>query len=205
MAKKFTTLTLIISLILLNSQARVGFYQKYNASKIKTVVIDAGHGGHDSGCIGHSIAKEKDVALKIALKLGNYIEENVKDVKVIYTRKTDIFIQLHERAAIANRNNADLFVSLHCNASSNKAAYGTETYIMGLHRTEANLNVAKRENAVIELEDDFEMHYDGFDPNSPETHIIMSLNQNAYIEQSSNIAGKIQTQFKQRVNRLIEV
>ncbi len=202
MAKKLTSITLFICLILLNSQARVGFYQKYNASKISTVVIDAGHGGHDSGCIGHSVAKEKDVALKISLQLGKYIEDNIEDVKVIYTRKTDVFIQLHERAAIANRNNSDLFISIHCNASSNKAAYGTETYIMGLHRTEANLSVAKRENAVIELEDDFEMHYDGFDPNSPEAHIIMSLNQNAYIEQSSNIADKIQTQFKQRVNRV---
>ena len=140
--------------------------------QLKTIVIDAGHGGHDSGCLGAG-SKEKHVALDISLKLGKYIEQNFPNVKVIYTRKTDVFIELHERAKIANRHKADLFVSIHCNAAS-PAAYGTETYVMGLHRTERNLNVAKRENASILLEDDYEVNYDGFDPESPESHIIFS-------------------------------
>jgi N-acetylmuramoyl-L-alanine amidase len=168
--------------------------------RLKTVVIDAGHGGHDAGCLGAS-AKEKDVALAIALKLGQYIEETFPDVKVIYTRKTDVFIELMERAAIANKAKADLFISIHCNASPNKAAYGTETYAMGLHVSEANLNVAKRENSVILLEENYETNYDGFDPKSTEAYIIFSLYQNVNIDKSLSLASKIQTQFEERVKR----
>lgn len=166
--------------------------------KIRTVVIDAGHGGHDSGCLGApSNSKEKNVTLAVALKLGALITKNFPDIKVIYTRKTDVFIELHERAGIANRNNADLFISIHCNANANTAAFGAETYLMGLHKTDANLDVSKRENAVITLEKDYKNQYDGFDPNAPETHIILSLNQNAHIEQSTLLAGFIQKQFKE--------
>lgn len=171
-----------------------------NQYKIKTVVIDAGHGGHDAGCLGiHS--KEKEVTLAIALKLGKYLEENYPNLKVIYTRKTDEFIDLIERANIANRAKADLFISLHCNASANKSAYGSETYAMGLHVSEANLNVAKRENSVILLEDNYERNYDGFDPKSTEAYIIFSLYQNVNIDKSLFLASKIQDQFTNKLKR----
>ncbi len=168
--------------------------------KVKTIVIDAGHGGHDSGCLG-SHSKEKDVALALALKTGKLIEEKFPDVKVIYTRTTDVFISLIERANIANRAKADLFISFHCNASKNKAAYGSETYVMGLHVSEANLNVAKRENEVILLEDNYEKNYDGFDPSSTEAYIIFSLYQNVNIDKSLYIASKVQEQFTNSLKR----
>ncbi|MCH8904039.1 MAG: N-acetylmuramoyl-L-alanine amidase [Bacteroidetes bacterium] len=165
-----------------------------NDFKIDTIVIDAGHGGKDPGCSG-LFSQEKDVALDIALKLGKLIEENYPDVKVIYTRKTDVFIELYERARIANSNRADLFISIHCNAFTNKASYGTETYVMGQHKNTANLLVAKRENAVIILEEDFNEHYDGFNPNSPQAHIIFSLYQNAYLDQSILLATRVEEFF----------
>lgn len=167
---------------------------------VKTVVIDAGHGGKDPGC--HGIKhKEKDVALAVALKLGKYIEDNFSDIKVVYTRKTDVFIELNERAAIANRANADLFICIHCNASVNKEACGSETYVMGLHKTKGNLEVAKRENASILLEDDYKKNYDGFDPNSDEAAIIFSMYQNSFLAQSLNLASKIQEYYKTKANR----
>lgn len=162
---------------------------------IKTIVIDAGHGGHDSGCLG-SFAKEKNVTLSVALKIGALLQKNFPDVKIIYTRKTDEFIELYERADIANRNKADLFVSIHCNANRNKSAYGTESWVMGLHKTDANLDVAKRENSVILLENNYAQNYDGFDPNSPESYIMFSLNQNAYLNQSLNVAAKVENEFR---------
>jgi len=167
---------------------------------VKTVVIDAGHGGHDGGCQGAN-SSEKNVALAIALKLGKYIEENFPDVKVIYTRKTDVFIELTERARIANKAKADLFICVHANANDNKAAFGTETFVMGLHKTDANLRVAQRENSSILLEDDYKSKYENFDPNSPESYITMTLMQSAYLEQSLLLASKIQTQFTDRVGR----
>jgi N-acetylmuramoyl-L-alanine amidase len=167
---------------------------------LKTVVIDAGHGGHDHGCSGSS-NKEKTVALNLALKLGALIEKNYPDVKVVYTRKTDVFVELYERAAIANRNNADLFICIHCNANPSSSPSGTETYVMGLHKTEANLNVAKRENDVILMEDDYSQHYDGFDPNNPASHIIFSLNQHAFMEQSILFASSVEKYFKTNSNR----
>lgn len=161
------------------------------------VVIDAGHGGHDPGCNGGD-SKEKQVTLAIALKLGKLIEDSLKGVKVVYTRKTDKFIELSERGNIANKNNADLFISIHCNANDNKEAAGTETYLMGLHKGDDNLKVSKRENNVILLEKDYKTNqaYEGFDPNSPVGHIIFSLMQNAYITQSAKFAGLVETQFK---------
>ncbi|MBL4655179.1 MAG: N-acetylmuramoyl-L-alanine amidase [Bacteroidia bacterium] len=167
--------------------------------RIRTIVIDAGHGGKDPGCKGAN-GHEKEITLGIALKVGKYIEENLKDVNVIYTRSKDKFIELHERAAIANRNNADLFISIHCNSGVN-AAYGTETYTMGLHRTEANLKVAQFENSSILMEDDFTTQYDGFDPNSPESYIIFSLFQNVNMEKSLMLASKVENQFKTKARR----
>lgn len=161
--------------------------------RIKTVVIDAGHGGKDNGCSGkHS--KEKHIALKLALKAGSLISTAYPDVNVIYTRDKDVFVELHERAAIANRAEADLFISIHCNAANFKA-YGTETYVMGLHKEEANLGVAKRENASILLESNYEENYDGFDPNSPEGHILLTLFQHAYLDQSIRFAEKVEREF----------
>jgi len=167
---------------------------------VNTIVIDAGHGGHDGGCQGtHS--QEKHIALAIALKLGKYIEDNFKDVKVIYTRTTDVYLKLWERAAIANKANADLFICVHANANDNKQAIGTETFVMGLHKSEANLNVAKRENSSILLEEDYKTQYSDFDPNSPESYIVLTLRQNAFIDQSLNFAAKIQEQFTEKVGR----
>ncbi|MGM0612053.1 MAG: N-acetylmuramoyl-L-alanine amidase family protein [Bacteroidota bacterium] len=167
---------------------------------IDVVAIDAGHGGQDPGAVG-SKYKEKDITLSLALKLGKYIEENLEDVKVIYTRKKDIFVPLHKRSEIANKNDADLFISIHCNATSSSRPYGFETFVMGPHKNEDNLEVAKQENASVLLEDNYEAQYDGFDPNSPEAHIIFSLYQNTYLNQSLKIADKVQTQFRERVSR----
>ena len=168
-------------------------------SQLRTVVIDPGHGDHDNGCSGRA-SKEKNVALKVALELGKSIEENMPDVKVIYTRKTDTFVELIDRAGIANKNNADLFISIHCN-SGPAVAYGTETYTMGLHKTEGNLQVANRENAVILKEENYKANYNGFDPRSPQSHILMSLYQSAYIENSLRLAQKVESQFRVRVGR----
>lgn len=166
-----------------------------NGFSIKTIVIDAGHGGKDPGAIGPGGTNEKDVALAVALKLGEYIKASFPDVNVIYTRKTDVFVELHERAEIANKNKADLFIAIHCNSIPTPATYGTSTYVLGLHRTEANLEVAKRENAVILMEDDRDKNYE-FDPNSPEGHIMMSMKQNAFLDQSIDIASKIEGQYE---------
>ena len=167
---------------------------------IKTVVIDAGHGGKDGGCVG-SIANEKNIALSISLKLGKYIQDNFKDVKVVYTRSTDVFIELAERAKIANKAEADLFICIHVNSGTAPTAIGTETYVMGLHKTESNLRVAQRENASILLEDDYKSKYENFDPNSPESYIVLTLTQSAHLEQSLIFASKVQKEFTEKVGR----
>lgn len=180
---------------------------------IKTVVIDAGHGGKDPGCLGITTSQEKEVALAIALKLGKYIEEKTPDVKVVYTRKTDIFLELDERAAIANKNKADLFICIHANTACsynrktkkktcNEEVYGTETYVMGLHKSNANLNVAKRENESILLEKNYQKRYDGFDPNSETGYILLTLQQNAYLKQSTSFASKVQKHVKEKAGRV---
>lgn len=165
---------------------------------VKTIVLDAGHGGHDPGALG-KISKEKDNALAIILKLGKYIETNYPDVKVIYTRKTDVFVELNERANIANRNNADLFISVHLNANDNHDAYGAATYCLGLHKTADNLEVEKRENSVIDLEAD-KSKYD-VDPGSPEFQIQLELMQNAFLDQSISFADNVQDEFKNTIKR----
>jgi len=177
-------------------------FQTLNSSKfyVKTIVIDAGHGGHDPGAVYGGI-HEKNVALAISLELGRIISENMPDVKVLYTRNKDEFIGLLERAEFANKNNASLFLSIHCNASENTTAFGTETFVMGLAKDEANLNVAMKENSVIKLEEDYEVKYEGFDPNSPEAYIIFSLIQDAFQNQSTSLAAKIEHDFSSRVGR----
>jgi N-acetylmuramoyl-L-alanine amidase len=163
--------------------------------RVKTVVIDAGHGGKDPGAIGASKSYEKDITLAVSLKLGELIKKYFPQIKVVYTRDKDVFVELHDRAAIANKHNADLFISIHCNSSPDKNATGAEVYCLGLHRTEANLEVAKRENSVILMEDNYVEKYDGFDPNAAEAHIIFSLFQYAFLNQSISLASKIDHHF----------
>ena len=167
--------------------------------RLRTVVLDAGHGGKDRGCAGAS-AREADVALSLILALGKQIQENMPNVKVIYTRKTNVFIELDERAAIANRNHADLFISIHCNAGPSQS-HGTEVWTMGLHKTDANLGVAQRENAVILQEKDYKTRYAGFDPRSPQSHILFSLFQSAYITNSLRFAQRVDRQLRTTVSR----
>ncbi len=167
---------------------------------LETVVIDAGHGGKDPGAVVGS-AREKDIVLEIALKLGNYIKENLPEVRVIYTRNTDVFVPLFERSVIANKNNADLFISIHANYCSTPSVKGTETYVLGLHRTVDNLNVAKKENSVILLEKDYTTRYEGFDPNLSESYIMFELIQNTHIDQSVAFAGILQDSFRQHAQR----
>ena len=175
------------------------------------IVIDAGHGGKDPGCHG-SKNNEKDIALAVALKLGKYIEENLKDVKVIYTRNTDVFVELQERAEIANRAKADLFISIHCNSACVRGkprkpdicrdqVNGAETYVMGIKNEKGKLDIAKRENSAILLEDNYVKKYDGFNPNSDESYIIMSVFAGTYLNQSLNFASKTQKQYTKQAAR----
>ena len=188
---------LLIAITLLNSAST---YTPPD-NKVDVVVIDAGHGGHDNGTHG-KLLKEKDLALNIALKVGDYIEKNIPGVKVIYTRKDDRYLALDERADIANKNKADLFICIHANANPNTKAYGTETFVMGLHKDEGNLAIAQRENSVILMDENYEERYEGFNPNSPESYILFELIQSAYLESSLRFAQKVEGQFKDRVGRL---
>ncbi len=197
---KYLSILVILNIIANLSQPFDAIAQK--GSKIKTVVIDAGHGGKDPGASGkHS--REKDIALSVALKTGKYIEQNFSNIKVIYTRKTDKFVDLHKRGQIANDNNADLFISIHCNANPSSKIYGAETYVLGVeeNRTKRNMDVAMMENAAILLEDDAGNNYNDFDPKSPESLISLTLFQDENLDQSLSIAQKIQRQFTERVGR----
>lgn len=204
--------TLFIPLFFLACFLASSFSSKFKPIfGVKTVVIDAGHGGKDPGCHGTKY-KEKDVALAVALKLGKYIEENMKDVKVVYTRKTDVFLELQQRAEIANKAKADLFICIHCNSACyrdkklrkdlcNDDANGAETYVMGIKNEQGKLDVAKRENSAILLEDNYVQKYDGFDPNSDESYIIMSMFTDTYLNQSLSFASKLQKQYKTKAGR----
>ncbi len=170
-------------------------FKKY---KLDIIVIDAGHGGKDPGGVG-KISYEKDIALKISLQLGRIINENLPNIKVLYTRKDDSYPTFNERAKIANSNNADLFISIHCDSFSKPSVRGTSTFIMGLSKSNANFNVAKRENSVIELEENYEEVYKDYDPNSIESIMLLNLTQKSKIENSAFLAGLIQEQFSKRV------
>lgn len=174
-------------------------------SRSFTVVIDPGHGGRDPGALG-STTKEKDIVLSVGLKLGKLIEDNHPDVKVIYTRDKDVFVPLNQRATIANKAHADLFISLHCNALDRRktSPQGVETFVLGLHRSNDNLDVAKAENAVIMYEDDYSVKYEGFNPNEPESYIIFEFMANEFLDQSVQLASLVQNQLvsnSKRVNR----
>jgi N-acetylmuramoyl-L-alanine amidase len=167
-----------------------------------TVVIDAGHGGHDPGAIGKK-GKEKSINLNVALKLGELIRKGCDDVHIVYTRKTDVFIPLDRRAQIANNAKADLFISIHTNSvAKGNTARGTETYTLGLHRTEENLEVAKKENSVILIEDNYEQRYAGFNPNSSESYIMFEFLQDKNMEKSVQLATLVQRQFKSTAKRI---
>ena len=169
--------------------------------KISTVVIDAGHGGKDPGALG-AISKEKDLNLTVALLTGEYIKKNCPDVNVVYTRERDVFVTLNERAAIANRNNADVFISIHCNAvGKSSSTSGAETFVLGEHKNAANLEVAKNENSSILYEEDAAEEYGNFDLDSPEAYIALSLFQQEYMSQSLKLAANVQEQFSKRVGR----
>lgn len=170
------------------------FEQGFAQNTLNKIVIDAGHGGKDPGASG-KYSREKDVVLAIALQTGQLIKQNHPEVEIIYTRKTDVFIPLKKRAEIANKSNADLFISIHCNANKSSQPNGSETYVMGLHKSEANLSVAKTENAAILFEEDYETNYDGFDPTSDESHIIFNFFQNSFSSQNLDLATKMQNQF----------
>ena len=165
-----------------------------------TLVIDPGHGGNDPGAIYQNV-REKDIVLSLALKLGKQINREMPDVKIIFTRNTDIFIPLHKRAEKAIDNKADLFLSLHANSCPTPSVKGTETFVLGMHKTEENLEVAKKENSVILIEDDYTTRYEGFDPNSSESYIMFDLVQEQYFNQSVNIAALIQDNFRNQALR----
>lgn len=169
-------------------------------NRIDKVVIDAGHGGKDPGALGKN-SKEKDIVLNVALLTGKYIQEKMADVEVVYTRDTDVFVELHKRAQIANESGADLFISIHCNANKSSKPYGSETYVMGLHKSIENLEVAKTENAAIYFEEDYKTQYEGFNPESDEDYIVLNMFQNANIDQSIALSSHVQDQFRERVGR----
>ncbi|MFV0391633.1 MAG: N-acetylmuramoyl-L-alanine amidase [Paludibacteraceae bacterium] len=165
------------------------------AQKPFTVVLDAGHGGHDSGAVG-KFSKEKNINLAVVLELGKLIEGMSPNVKVIYTRKTDVFIPLQRRADIANENHADIFLSIHTNATRSTSIHGTETFLLGLTKSKSNLEVAMKENAVMTLEDDYKTKYQGFDPNSIDSYIMFDYMQDRYLDKSLQLATMIESQFK---------
>ena len=177
--------------------------KKKKNNKIRTIVIDPGHGGKDSGTMGTKryTQYEKHIALDISLKLGNYIKDAFPDIKIIYTRKTDVFLELWERTELANEKNADLFISVHCDGFTNPNPSGASVFVMGMSKLKANMDVAMRENSVMYLEDNFKEKYDGFDPKSPESYIVFSLMQNTFLDQSISIAEKIEDEFANRAKR----
>ena len=193
------TLLLLLAAICTASGSKAG--TPAGNSRVFTLVIDAGHGGKDPGAIGN-ISREKNINLSIALAFGKLVEQNCPDVKVVYTRKTDVFVPLDRRAEIANKAKADLFISIHTNALAGKRqARGAETYTLGIARAEENLEVAKRENAVILVENNYEERYQGFNPRSSESYIMFEFIQDKYMERSVNLAKLIQKEFRATAGR----
>ena len=192
MLKKITLILTLLCMLVLTATG---------ANRRFTLVIDPGHGGHDAGALG-AISKEKNINLSVALQFGKYVERNMPDVRVIYTRKTDVFVSLKERANIANRANADLFISVHTNAlPAGKVARGFETYTLGMHRAKDNLDVAMRENSVISMERGYQQTYQGFDPRSSESYIIFEFIQGKNMERSVELARNIQRKVCNSANR----
>ena len=210
-----TNLNKFYQFSLLNLQSIIGAFllimivvfpsQAQNANNgIKKIVIDPGHGGKDPGNLGTGRYKEteKHIALDISLLFGKYVKESFPEIEVIYTRKTnEEYPTLIQRTELANREKADLFISIHCDAFSNPNAYGTGVYVMGMSKLKVNMDIAMKENSVIYLEDDYKQNYEGFDPNSPESYIVFSLTQNTYLGQSLQIAEEVEQQFATRANR----
>ena len=200
---KLNNVNRIFFLFLLFNLSNTSILSQTNSTNIKTIVIDPGHGGKDSGTLGTKRFKiyEKHVALAVSLKLGNYISEAFPDVKIIYTRDTDVFLELNERTEIANKSNADLFISIHCDGFTNPKPSGASVFVMGMSKLKANMDVAMRENSAIYLEDNYQQKYDGFDPKSAESYIVFSLMQNTYLNQSLKIAEEVESEFSTRANR----
>ena len=196
----FNIFKVILFFLFIAAPAISSFASGIKKEKGWVIVIDAGHGGKDPGALG-SISREKDINLAIALKTGEYIQKNIKNVTVIYTRKNDSTVELRDRPKIANKANADLFISIHTNSSDSRKVMGAETWIMGHAKDQANLEVAMTENSVMLQEDDYSTKYEGFDPKSAESYIAFSLTQKVFQDQSTDLASKIQTQFRERVNR----
>ena len=207
----FTTLIFLISSFntLYSSSIFSSYYfnndsaKSENTTTIKKIVIDPGHGGKDSGTMGTKRYKryEKDIALDVSLKLGNYISLAFPNVEIIYTRKTDVFLELNERTEIANNLNADLFISVHCDGFTNPTPSGASVFVMGMSKLKANMDVAMRENSAIYMEDNYQQKYDGFDPTSAESYIVFSLMQNIHLNQSLKLAEEVEKEFSIRANR----
>ncbi len=202
MKKFFSKSIFPVMLLMLGLGFQTARAQSHKPSKKFTVVIDPGHGGKDTGTLGTGKSKihEKDVVLAIGKKVDSILKHKDPDMRVIMTRSTDKFIELRKRAEIANKAKADVFVSIHCNANPNKNVRGSETYVLGIHRNKDNLEVAKKENAVIKLEDDYKLHYKGFDPDAPETFIGLELMQEEYLEQSILLAALVQKEYQKSVH-----
>lgn len=192
----FTYLLVLIEI----STPKNAYCQNTSRAKLTKVVIDAGHGGKDPGARGKH-AQEKDIVLSVALKVGKLISENCKDVQVVYTRETDVFIPLDVRSQIANKSNANLFISIHANSNKSSSPYGAETYVMGLHKSADNFEVAATENSAIILEDNYSSKYEGFNPKSVESYIIFSMMQSKFLDQSLFFAQNIQNQMGSYANR----
>tara|TARA_B110000238_G_scaffold155949_1_gene168643 strand:+ start:4981 stop:6162 length:1182 start_codon:yes stop_codon:yes gene_type:complete len=207
----FTTLIFLISSFntIYSSSIFSSYYfnndsaKSENTTTIKKIVIDPGHGGKDSGTMGTKRYKryEKDIALDVSHKLGKYISIAFPNVEIIYTRKTDVFLELNERTEIANNSNADLFISVHCDGFTNPEPSGASVFVMGMSKLKANMDVAMRENSAIYMEDNYQQKYDGFDPTSAESYIVFSLMQNIHLNQSLKLAEEVEKEFSIRANR----
>tara|TARA_B100000902_G_scaffold175658_1_gene169400 strand:- start:8704 stop:9903 length:1200 start_codon:yes stop_codon:yes gene_type:complete len=195
--KRIIVFFLLIIGIVFSSQSQT------TQNSVRKIVIDPGHGGKDSGTMGTKRYKkyEKDIALSISLKLGLYIEKNFPQIDIIYTRESDIFLELRERTELANKTDADLFISIHCDGFTNPSASGASVFVMGMSKLKANMDVAMRENSVIYMEDNYKEKYEGFDPQTAESYIVFSLMQNTYLEQSISFAEDVENEFSSRAKR----